>query len=118
MKFGVTEEQMGGWESAWRMVVSLEWPEGLEMERDLFPDDHLGSHIHQTDERGMTLRASTWTRFYISDRVDQIRHAQARLAQEARMAEDPAEREARQNRHLPPDRSNEFPAPTQAGVQQ
>jgi hypothetical protein len=115
---GVTNEQGPIWEQAWLTVTSMQWPDGLEMEAANYPGEHLAQHILQTQERGFALSPSRWVQFFIADRVVQIKHAQARLEQEARMAEDPAEREARQNRHLPPDRTDLDPTPTESGVQQ
>lgn len=116
---GVTPEQGPLWEQAWTTVTSMQWPAGLEMEAAQYPDEHLAQHVFQTLERGYALSPSRWVQFYISDRQTQIIHALGRLEQEARMREDPAEREARQNRALPPDRSREFtpPTTTQDGVQ-
>jgi len=117
MNAGVSAEQGPIWEQAWLTVTSMQWPDGLEMEAAQYPDEHLAQHILQTQERGFALSPSRWVQFFISDRQLQITHALARLEQEARLAEDPNEREARQNRHLPPDRSGDIPT-TQAGVRQ
>lgn len=117
MNAGVTETAGPQWELAWTTVTSMEWPEGLEDEARQYPSEHLAQHILQAQERGHPLSPSRWVQFYIEDRQRQIRYAQARLEQEARLAEDPAEREARQNRHLPPDRSREFPPTGTTGVQ-
>lgn len=103
---GVTEDQGPLWEQAWLTATTMVWPEGMEMEARQFPDEHLSQHVSQSVERGFVLSPSRWLRFYISDRYRQMDYARARLEQEARVAEDPSEREARQNRHLPPDRTD------------
>lgn len=117
MNAGVTAEQGAQWDQAWMTATSMQWPAGLEMEAAQYPDEHLAQHIHQALERGYPLSPSRWLQFFITDRQRQIGFALARLEQEARMAEDPAEREARQNRHLPPDRTDLDPPTTTAGAQ-
>lgn len=118
MNAGVTPEQGVVWEQAWSTATSMQWPDGMEMEAENYPDEHLAQHIFQALERGYPLSPSRWVQFFISDRQRQIEFARARLEQQARLTEDPAEREARQNRHLPPDRSREFDPPLQQdGVQ-
>jgi hypothetical protein len=116
---GVTEDGLAQWEQAWTTVTSMQWPEWAQMEADLFPDDHLAAHVSKTAERGFRLSPSKWIEFFIDDRQRQIGYVRARLDQEARIAEDPAEREARQNRHLPPDRTDLDPpaTPLHSGVQ-
>lgn len=117
MNAGVSAIQGPAWELAWDTVTSMQWPDWAQTEALNYPDEHLAQHIFQTLERGYPLSPSRWVQFYISDRQLQLVHLRGRLDQEARMAEDPAEREARQNRHLPPDRTDLDPTP-ESGVQQ
>lgn len=114
---GVAPNSGPAWEQAWTAAMSVQWPDGMEMEAEHYADEHLMQHIQQSGERGYALSPSRWLQFFIEDRPDQIERVRARREQLARMGEDPAERENRQNRHLPPDRTDLDPPTTQAGVQ-
>jgi hypothetical protein len=116
---GVTDAAMPIWEAAWLAAQQAEWPDWAEVEATRFYADHLPIYLSKTQETGRKPSPGTWLDWFHRDRVRQQEYLRGRLDREARHNEDPAEREARQNRHLPPDRSNEFPPPTaQAGVQQ
>ena len=105
---GVSDTAMPIWETAWLAAQQAEWPDWAQVEAERFYADHLPIYLSKTREVGRKPSPGTWLDWFHRDRVRQQGYLRARLDQEARMAEDPAEREARQNKALPPDRSREF----------
>jgi hypothetical protein len=99
---GVTEEAVPGWETAWVTATSFDWPQWAQMEAEQYPGEHLTMHLLQSRDRGWPVRPGTWLRFFIEDRGRRIAEMTMQRAQQARRQEDPAEREARQTRALPP----------------
>lgn len=117
MNHGVTETAAPQWEAVWRAAWVAEWPDYAQMEAHQFPAESLTGYLSNCKDTGHHPSPGRWLQWFNDDRNRRIGIIDSQRVQGARLAEDPNEREARQNRHLPPDRSGDIPT-TQAGVQQ
>lgn len=97
--FGVAStEEAQAWISAWDASQAIHCTSATWYE----PQAHMAIYLSRCREERRRPRSDLWLRFYIEDRAKHIQTLAEEAAKAERRDEDPAEKEARRTKQLPP----------------